>query len=134
VTTGAFPSAEMIARFLIACRENSVAFKATAGLHHPLRGDYRLTYADDSDRTTMYGYLNVFLAALFLDVGCSAADAVALLSERDITAFHFTDDAVKWRGFRADTDTVATFREHAASFGSCSFREPVDELQTLGLL
>jgi hypothetical protein len=134
VTAGAFPSAEMIVRFLIACRDNHVAFKATAGLHHPLRGDYRLTYADDSDRTAMYGYLNVFLAALFLGVGCTAADAVELLNERDITVLHFTDDAVMWRGFRADIDAVTMFREHAASFGSCSFREPVDELQTLGLL
>jgi hypothetical protein len=134
VTAGAFPSAEMIVRFLIACRDHSVAFKATAGLHHPLRGDYRLTYADDSNRATMYGFLNVFLTALFLEVGCSAADAVALLNERDITALQFTDDAVTWHGFRANIDTLTSFREHAASFGSCSFREPVDELQTLGLL
>jgi hypothetical protein len=134
VTASAFPSAELIVRFLIACRDSGIAFKATAGLHHPIRGDYRLTYADDSDRATMYGYLNVFLAALFLESGCSTADAVALLNERDIAALQFTDDAITWRGFRADIDAVTTFREHAASFGSCSFREPVDELQTLGLL
>ena len=134
VTAGAFPTAELIVRFLVACRDNGVAFKATAGLHHPLRGDYRLTYADDSAQATMYGYLNLFLAALFLDAGCSAADALALLNERDITALRFTDDAITWRGLRADLESLTAFRGRAASFGSCSFREPVEELQTLGLL
>jgi hypothetical protein len=134
VTAGAFPAAELIVRFLIACREHGIAFKATAGLHHPLRGDYHLTYTADSDRATMYGYLNVFLAALLLDVGGTTADAVELLNERDITALRFTDDAVIWRGYRADLNAVTTFRKHATSFGSCSFREPVDELQPLELL
>jgi hypothetical protein len=45
-----------------------------------------------------------------------------------------TDDAITWRGHRASLDALAAFRVRAASFGSCSFREPMDELQTLGLL
>ena len=37
VTPDAFPPAAHIARFLEACARSGVAFKATAGLHHPLR-------------------------------------------------------------------------------------------------
>ena len=40
-----------------------VPFKATAGLHHAIRGEYPLTYAKDSPRGEMFGYLNVFIAA-----------------------------------------------------------------------
>jgi len=134
ITAGTIPSARMIVRFLVACRDHGVAFKATAGLHHPLRGDYRLTYADDSAQATMYGYLNVFLAALFLDRGCSEDDAVELLEERDITAFRFTHDSISWRGLSVDLTALLPFRDRAISFGSCSFREPIDELQQLGLL
>ena len=43
-----------------------VPFKATAGLHHPLRGSYPLTYAPVSARAPMYGFLNLFLAAAFV--------------------------------------------------------------------
>ncbi len=63
VTGDAFPTAAEVARFIVAASSAGVPFKATAGLHHPLRGDYRLTYEDDSPEGTMHGFLNVFLAA-----------------------------------------------------------------------
>ena len=43
--------------------------KATAGLHHALRGDYRLTYEPDSARRTMHGFVNLVLAAALLLAG-----------------------------------------------------------------
>ncbi|HET8796166.1 MAG TPA: hypothetical protein VFO89_00655, partial [Thermoanaerobaculia bacterium] len=73
VTADAFPSPQTIARFLRACRERGVAFKATAGLHHPLRCVRPLTYEPDAPTGTMHGFLNVFLAAAMLD------DAEAIL-------------------------------------------------------
>ena len=74
VTPDAFPAAEAVARFLRACTAAGVPFKATAGLHHPLRAEYRLTYAADSPRGIMFGFLNVFLAAAFLHHGMGDAD------------------------------------------------------------
>src|SRR5690348_5036043 len=44
VTGDAFPPARQVARFLRCCAEHAVSFKATAGLHHPLRGQYSMTY------------------------------------------------------------------------------------------
>ena len=35
------------------------------GLHHPIRAERALTYAPDSPRATMHGFLNVFAAAAF---------------------------------------------------------------------
>ncbi|MDQ6611431.1 MAG: hypothetical protein M3Y64_03280, partial [Gemmatimonadota bacterium] len=46
ITPEAFPTAEQVARFLECCARTGVTAKATAGLHHPLRGDFPLTYDD----------------------------------------------------------------------------------------
>jgi hypothetical protein len=132
VTPDAFPTAAAVARFLRACTDAGVPFKATAGLHHPLRAEYRLTYAADSPRGVMFGFLNVFLAAAWLRHGLTEADAVRLLEERDPEAIRFSADAVEWRGRRLDQAAIAAAREHGiVAFGSCSFTEPVGELRTL---
>ncbi|HEY0528097.1 MAG TPA: hypothetical protein VGD02_04655 [Gemmatimonadaceae bacterium] len=132
VTADAFPPAEQIVEFMSACRRFNVAFKATAGLHHPLRGNYRLTYKHGSAEGSMYGYLNVFLAAALVYRGVPERQALDLLLESDPSAFSFSDAAVEWRGIEIAFDELRTVRENFAnSFGSCSFREPVDEIREL---
>ena len=42
---GEFPRLQQVARFIAVCASAGVPFKATAGLHHPLRGVYPLTAA-----------------------------------------------------------------------------------------
>ena len=136
VAASAFPDAADLVRFMDACRRVGVPFKATAGLHHPLRAEYRLTYAPDAPTGTMYGFLNVFLAAALLRAGASLPEAEAMLTERDPAALRFDDGGVEWRGVRLTTDALRAAREAGAvvAFGSCSFREPVDDLRALGLL
>jgi hypothetical protein len=134
VTSDAFPSAKQLARFIKRCVERRVAFKATAGLHHPLRAEYRLTYDDGAERATMFGFLNVFLAAALARAGGSEADLVPMLEERDPASVHLGEDVVEWRGKVIDAETLRLTRSRVAvSFGSCSFREPVDELAALRL-
>ena len=133
-TADAFPPAAHVARFLRACVDAGVPFKATAGLHHPLRAEYRLTYAPDAPRGTMFGYLNVFLASAFLMAGASEADATTLLEERDVAAFDFAGDGVRWRDREISGAELARARERLVlGFGSCSFREPLDDLAALSL-
>ena len=132
VTRDAFPSARDILAFLVACNAERVPFKATAGLHHPVRGSYNLTYEPDSQAGTMYGFLNVFVAAALVRQGASEATALEVLEESDRGAFEFSGDAIAWRNHRVDaSDLRAVRNEFALSFGSCSFREPVDELSQL---
>jgi hypothetical protein len=64
VTPGAFPSSESIARFLLECANQDVAFKATAGLHHPIRCVKALTYDAHAPKGMMHGFLNLFMAAI----------------------------------------------------------------------
>jgi hypothetical protein len=109
-----------------------VPFKATAGLHHPIRGTYRLTYEPDTPTGKMYGFLNVFLAASLVYAGESEETALAVLQEEDPLAFSFSDDAIVWRDMRVEAEQIQASRaDFAIAFGSCSFREPVDEIENL---
>ncbi len=134
ITAAAFPSAEAVARFLAACVRAGVAFKVTAGLHHPVRGEYRLTYEKDAPCGTMLGYVNVFLAAAALAGGESLATAGRLLERTDIETLAFELDGARWGEMAITADAIVRARELAVAFGSCSFREPVDELIEAGIL
>ncbi|MEJ7811217.1 MAG: hypothetical protein WKG32_12460 [Gemmatimonadaceae bacterium] len=132
VTPDLFPDPEHLARFLRVCADANVPFKATAGLHHPVRAEYPLSYEEGCERGTMYGFLNVFVAAAFVYDGMHAGDAERVLGERSPEAFRFDDDGVSWRGERVGVERLAQVRrKFAISFGSCSFREPVDEMRSL---
>ncbi len=133
ITVDAFPTPREVARFLIAAANAEVALKATAGLHHPLRGTYRLTYEPDSPTGTMFGFLNVFVAAA-LAGRIPEEDLVALLEERAVAAFSFDNDRVAWRDHTTTNRDLEAARHVAVSYGSCSFAEPVEDLQSLALL
>lgn len=134
-TPDAFPAPADLARFVVACAAAGVPFKATAGLHHALRGAHRLTYAPDAPSGTMFGFVNVFLAAAFAREGMAESDVARLLEESDPAAISFDDAGAAWRGVTITTESLARARREAIlSFGSCSFAEPVEELRSLGLL
>jgi hypothetical protein len=134
VTPDAAPSPAQVLRFMKACLAAGVAFKATAGLHHPLRAEYALTYAPDAPRGVMHGYLNVFLAAAWLAAGLPDAQVMALLEERDTSAIRFEGEVVRWRDHVLSAAELSRARERVIlGFGSCSFREPLDDAQALGI-
>jgi hypothetical protein len=135
ITPDLFPTSTELVRFMRACVSAGVAFKATAGLHHPLRAEYRLTYEPDAPSGTMYGFLNVFLAAALLHAGADDATAARMLEERSPGSVRFDADGVSWAEYRLDLEQLArAHRSTAISFGSCSFREPLDDLHSLGFL
>jgi hypothetical protein len=142
-TADAIPDARAVAQFLFACARAGVMCKATAGLHHPIHAPHRLTYADDSPTAMMHGFVNVFLAAtLARDLVLHGypdpeivETLIALLGESDIHHFVWHDDHVMWRRHRFDVPAIESTREQfARSFGSCSFEEPIEDLQQLGWL
>lgn len=134
-TANMFPPAADLARFLQCCVAAGVPFKATAGLHHPLRSLQRLTYEPDSPSAMMYGFLNIFLATALLGAGMPMETAAELLEETSPAALHFDEDGVAWRERRLPNEALGlTRRASAIAFGSCSFREPLDDLKAMGLL
>lgn len=129
VSRDLFPGVEGVVAFLLGVAARQLPFKATAGLHHPLRGEYRLTYDDGSARAPMYGFLNLAVATLVaLDNGPADQVAAALL-EANPTTIRSEGLAVQWRGRVFDSTSIDRLRQLFHGFGSCSFREPIDELE-----
>lgn len=135
VTPGTVPPTADVLRFLKACAHYDVPFKATAGLHHAIRAEYPLTYETNADVSTMFGYLNLFIASAFIRHGADDEIASAILNEASADAFDFDDNGITWRGQSLTVDQLAETRSRfAMSYGSCSFTEPVEEARLLGLL
>jgi len=132
ITPDVFPSSASVVRFIRGCLAANVRFKATAGLHHAIGGDYRLTYDAQAPSGAMFGFLNVLLATGLMNAGLSDADATRLLDERDPAAFVIAPDEIRWRDAAFEEDNARSLRDRCmASFGSCSFTEPADELRAL---
>ncbi len=128
LTADAFPSAADVASFIAAARSQNVPFKATAGLHHPVR---------HLDRTTgfkQHGFLNLAAAAALAGrVGRGKLEQI--IAEEDAGAFSFDDEAFEWRDERIDVAELERTRKAAfVAYGSCSFSEPVDDLIALAML
>ena len=109
------PPVDELAGFIRRCREEGIPFKATAGLHHAVRRDEQL------------GFLNVLAAAVF-------GDEERALGESDAGAFGL-GETFGWRDREAGADEIGRVRRDLfVSIGSCSFSEPVEELEALGWL
>ena len=136
VTPEAFPSSETIVSFVQACVSANVPFKATAGLHHPIRCFRPLTYAADSPTGTMHGFLNMFLMTGFARESYRRSFLEDVMEEEFDEVFEFSETGVKWRNeFTLNLFEIERLRQFGIqSFGSCSFDEPVSDLQSLGVL
>jgi hypothetical protein len=111
------PTSAELARFVRACSHMGLPFKASAGLHRAVRSG------------AAHGFLNLLAAALFPE------RAEMALDEEDPAAFTVDAERFAWSGLEADAAAIARMRqERFRSFGSCSFAEPVDELQALAVL
>jgi hypothetical protein len=110
------PSAADLAGFIRGCRERGLVFKATAGLHH--------AYPTGAGE---HGFLNVLAAAVF-------GDEEEALGENP-RAFALDETSFRWRDREALPTRLADVRASLFhSIGTCSFFEPVEELQQLGIL
>jgi hypothetical protein len=136
VTPEAFPKSVDIVRFVTACVAANVPFKATAGLHHPIRCHRPLTYAADSPKGTMHGFLNLFLMTGFAIESYRRSFLEDVMEEEFEEVFEFDAAGMKWRNEYVLTNhQIERLRTIGIqSFGSCSFDEPVEDLQSLGML
>ncbi len=127
-TADAFPTCAEVAWFLIAMAEEGVAFKATAGLHHPIRR------TDPITGFPMHGFVNLLVASLLAGIGDGAAVEESLADE-DSASFAFESAHLRWRDHRFDAAQIAqTRRSGFVGYGSCSFAEPVADLTGMRVL
>lgn len=143
LTPEAFPSSLQLSQRVLAFAAANILFKATAGLHHPLRSCHLLagTQADastpePSSTVLMHGFLNLALLSAFAySKSITVEEAEMLLEESTIAAFQFTDTEITWRDRTLSLADIERSRQHFfRSFGSCSFQEPIDDLHHLELL
>jgi hypothetical protein len=136
ITADEFPPTRTIIRFIRCCLAANVPFKATAGLHHPLRCFRALTYEANAPKGTMNGFLNLFLATGFARAGFKPIILEEILEDEFEESFEFTDNGVAWHGdYFLSTWQLAFVRQKSiVSFGSCSFDEPIADLREIGLL
>ncbi|MFY9746637.1 MAG: hypothetical protein WA891_08170 [Acidobacteriaceae bacterium] len=133
LTADSIPASDAVARFLQACARERVAWKATAGLHHAVRGVRSLTDAPGSPRAMMHGFVNLFLAGALAFFGAEEAAVVRTLEEQDAGAFRAEDEVIRWHSNTMIADQIEQARnEFAICFGSCSFTEPVDDVKAMG--
>ncbi len=129
VTPPDVPTSASVARFICACRDYGVPFKATAGLHHPL---YHFSHEVG---TRMHGFLNVFAGSIVAAVHELDTETVAdLLHCSEASDLLWDDKGLTFRTYHASLDDIRRVRQDLAiSFGSCSFDEPREDLLTLDL-
>jgi len=126
---GDFPSVQALGLAVGLCLAAGVPFKATAGLHHPVR------HHDARLGTLRHGFLNLFGGAAL--AAARALDEVSLLevlADQSSSAWGFEGDRLRWRNLNAAAEDVGRARELLTSYGSCSFDEPCDDLRELGFL
>lgn len=133
VNAADIPAPEAILAFLAACAAERLAFKATAGLHHPVRGLVPLTYAPSTPYATMFGYLNVILAASLVWAGRAESDALAVLTAENHSLLRLEEEVIEWGAVRIRAEEIERARrEFVLAIGSCSFTEPLGEIRQLG--
>jgi hypothetical protein len=129
IEAAAFPPPQVVASFLIGCRDHMVPVKATAGLHHPIRR------TDPETGFTHHGFVNVLAAAALALDGVESSTLVDVLSDTDGASFRVDRAGVAGRDRRVGAATLAETRSRLfVGYGSCSIDEPIDDLSALGVL
>lgn len=125
-----FPPSDYMAEAITFSRENAVPLKFTAGLHHPVR------HFNDSVQTKMHGFLNVFGASLLsYSKKLGEAELLDILNDENASNFSFDETEFSWKGQSVSFEELHMLRDlSVTSFGSCSFDEPVEDLQKLNLI
>jgi hypothetical protein len=126
----AVPAPAALAHFLWSANRLEVPFKATAGLHHPVR---RL---DASLGANVHGFLNVIGGAVLARArGLDLRTLEGLLADEDSSHFLLDEDGFAWSGIGADAGEIGEARARSVhSYGSCSLSEPIDDLRMLEIL
>lgn len=130
------PPLEQVAQFMLACAERRIPFKATAGLHHPWRQSFPLTYEPQAPCAVMHGFLNVFLAACRTWNETVSLEALMKMLQADsLHPICFRDEGVFGPDWQLTVAQITEARQtFATAFGSCSFTEPIHDLIDLQLL
>jgi hypothetical protein len=117
----AFPSGEELATCIAMALDRELRFKCTAGLHNAVR------HRDPETGFEHHGFLNVLLATRVSLDGAPVSYVAGVLDEADASV-------VVDRCEDVGGEQLTSARRWFTSFGSCSVREPLEDLVDLDLL
>lgn len=121
VTADAFPTPRDLAASIDAALDREMPFKCTAGLHHALH------HRDRDTGLEHHGFLGVLLATRAALDGGSVGEVAQMLDISD-------PDRAREALATAGEAGLVSARRWFTSFGSCSVREPLEDLVSLGLV
>lgn len=83
----------------------------------------------------MHGFINVFIAGTLAYVhDLNRQEIERILAAENKEEFWFSEGGLGWRDFEASNQEIDEFRQQFGSYGSCSVREPLEDLDALGWL
>jgi hypothetical protein len=139
IAADTFPSPKSVVTMLEEIARYRLVFKATAGLHHAFRGrhvvDCAVGKAPRDSTAVMHGFVNLACAAALLHFGAEGDEALQALEEEWPRSWQMTPEALAWGEYSWNGDELCEVRrQFFAGFGSCSFQEPIEELEAMGWL
>jgi hypothetical protein len=129
VTSDLFPSTADVAAFISAAVDASVPFKATAGLHQPVR------HFDAELDVWRHGFINLLIATAAATAGETDEIVHEIVREIDPEAFAISPAFAKWKDLRFPGSAIRRMRQrNFIAYGSCDFDEPIESLTAMSLL
>lgn len=117
---------DKIATAICAAADNKIHLKATGGMHHPIIEPDR--YQNN------LGFLNIVVALIlrrWLGSSIPESDIISCLNVSDANDFTF-DDKLQWDRFAISEDEIKQIKsQFRFTIGSCSLKEPDDDLVRL---
>jgi hypothetical protein len=124
-----FPTSAEVAEFIMAVTDRGLPFKATAGLHQPIR------HFDEDLGIDRHGFINILMAAVLAGTGFHITTIEAIIEDKDPKDFSLSAVFASWRGHEVPGSALRRTRQAGfVAYGSCDFDEPTEELKHLGFL
>lgn len=128
-TADLFPTSAEAAEFIMAATDQGLPFKATAGLHQPIR------HFDEDLGIERHGFVNILMAAALAVTGSDIMTIEAIITDTDPKAFSLAAAFATWRGHEVPGSALRRMRQTGfIAYGSCDFDEPTEALEHLGFL
>jgi hypothetical protein len=129
VTADLFPSPHEVAEFVISCTDQHLPFKATAGLHQPVR------HFDDELEIERHGFVNILMASALAESGADVDTVEEVIWDTNPDNFSLSAAFASWRDSEVPGSALRRMRQSGfISYGSCDFDEPIETLEDLGFL
>jgi len=124
-----FPTTQEVADFILAATVHRLPFKATAGLHQPIR------HLDASIDAWGHGFVNLLIAAGAAAGGESTTTVEEIVAETDPDAFSIRPAFATWRDVSIPGNAMRRMRRDGfVAYGTSDFNEPIEALANLAFL